>query len=149
MPITNDHSMMKIFGDSKIFPGVVNVLRADLEKSIAKTKTPWRLIRESIFDNTYITNRALSGSTKAGCLVVIDSLLLTQTSLSFNCVHLIQQVDPVPTCPKPLISYIFTNYVTERAPFLAKTEGDFYKKLVYVQIINLLSCPRLSLGPVI
>ena len=69
MPITNDQSMMKVCGDSTIYPGAVAVIRANLEKHISKTKTPFKMLRNELFGPGYVATRVLSGTTRGGCMV--------------------------------------------------------------------------------
>ena len=69
LKINNNRSMMKVFGDPKAFPGMVAVLKADLEAKIRKTKFPYMVLRDHIFAHSYITTHALSDSVRGGCKV--------------------------------------------------------------------------------
>ena len=62
--------MLKIFGDSKTFPGVVAYLQT--EWGINK-KFPFKELRKCLFEHSYITNRILTSSKRGGCMVRIVS----------------------------------------------------------------------------
>ena len=76
--------MVKVFGNSKIYSGVVSVLKAQLDHTITKTKTPWKLLRDRLFAPGYITTHILTDTIREGRMVCKNLLLLTQTSLGLT-----------------------------------------------------------------
>ena len=74
LPIKNDHSMMKLFGNSKNYNGVISVLKARLDKDIKKTKHPLRLLRDGLFAPQYIMTHVLTDTIRGGRSVCINLL---------------------------------------------------------------------------
>lgn len=71
LPIKNDEDMMAIFGDSRVFSGVVAYLKSEVD--LITAKQPYALLRGKLFSHAYITTHFLSKE-KHG-LVLVRMLL--------------------------------------------------------------------------
>ena len=125
--------MLTIFGDSRVFVGVVAYLKS--EADLIGAKQPYKLLREKLFSQGYTTTHFLSKE-KHG-LVLVSILLGPNLSLGLanltspqmkSYIHL--QAEPTPTSPKPLMKYIYDHFVSKECPFLAKSADEFNKKIL-------------------
>lgn len=89
MPIKNDRSMQKVFGDSKTFPGVVSYLNLVVDLSGSATKHPYKKLWGGLFTPGYIATRVLSDTVRGDCTVrtMVLMFLQTQTSLGLAYSH--------------------------------------------------------------
>ena len=67
LPIKTNDDMMTIFGDSRVFAGVVAYLKAEI--NLIQAKHPFKLIRQKLFSKAYITTHVLSNA-KHGLVMV-------------------------------------------------------------------------------